>query len=293
MASADDVCVIIPTLNEVTTIGEVIDGYTERGYNRIVVVDGHSTDGTVEQARAHGASVLLQDGSGKGRAVREGIQAVVTPYILLVDGDGTYLPSEADRILDPVLEGRSDHVIGNRFANLQTGAMSRLNRLGNLLINWVFAKIHRRDLQDILSGYRAFTRESVDEMQLSADGFGIETEMAVECVRNGIPTEVVDITYRSRPGESSTNLRPFRDGSVIVSTLWRLAKTTNPMFYFGTMGTLSIISAVMVGAFVGYEWFVRGIPHQVLAMVSVFGILFGFQLLTFGILTDLIVKFYR
>jgi len=130
-------------------------------------------------------------------------------------------------------------------------------------------------------------------MRLTAEGFGIETQMAVECVRNQVPTAVVDITYKPRPDQSTTNLRPFLDGGVILSTLYRLAKTTNPLFYFGSLGAVSGVLALLVGVFVVYDWVVNGIPHQVLAMVAVFGLLFAFQLLTFGVLTDMIVRLRR
>lgn len=292
MAAPDDVCVLIPTLDEGPSIGHVIDGFAEEGFERILVVDGHSTDDTVDVAREHGAEVRIQTGTGKGQAVREGFDAVERPYVLLVDGDGTYRPEDAADMIQPFQEG-AEHVIGNRFADLRPGAMTRLNQVGNRLINRVFNLIHGRDFRDILSGYRALSTESIDRMQLTADGFGIETEMAVECVRNDIPTAVVDITYRPRPDRSSTNLRPVRDGGVILSTLYRLAKTTNPLFYFGSLGIVSMVIAFLIGGFVAYDWVIRGIPHQVLAMVAVFGILFGFQLLTFGVLTDMIVRLNR
>lgn len=293
MTTDGDVCVLIPTLNEAATIGEVIDGFVAEGLDDVLVVDGHSTDRTVEVARDHGAEVLVQSGSGKGQAVREGLDSVDHPFILLVDGDGTYRPADAPRMIGPLHDSSAQHVIGDRFANLKPGAMTSLNRFGNRIINRVFVAIHGHDLGDILSGYRAFTRTSIDQMHLTAEGFGIETEMAVECVRNRIPVTVVPITYEPRPDTSSTNLRPIRDGGSILITLWRLAKTTNPLLYFGSLGLGSVLIAVLVGGFVGYEWIVRGVPHQILAMVAAFGILFGFQLLTFGVLVDLIIRQYR
>jgi dolichol-phosphate mannosyltransferase len=293
MVDPADVCVLIPTLNEGQTIGEVIDSFVQKGFQHVLILDGHSTDDTVPTARDHGARVIIQNGKGKGRAVRQGLEAIEQPYVLLVDGDGTYRPADAERMIEALQDGSIEHVIGNRFANLRPGAMTRLNRVGNRLINWVFARIHGRDLRDILSGYRAFSRDSIDRMYLTADGFGIETELAVECLRNDIPTEVVDITYRPRPDASTTNLRPIRDGGVILSTLYRLAKTTNPLFYFGSLGVLSGIAATVIGAFVIYDWLVNSISHQVLAMVTVFGLFFAFQFLTFGLLTDMIVRLRR
>lgn len=293
MADPAEVSVLIPTLDEAKTVGDVIDGFVEEGFERVIVVDGHSSDDTVDVARQHGAAVVVQSGTGKGHAVREGLEHVETPFAILVDGDGTYRPADAADLMAPLWEREAEYVIGNRFADLHPGAMTRLNRIGNRLINRVFTRIHGRNLADILSGYRAFTVGATERMRLTAGGFGIETEMAVECVRQDIRTEVVDITYRPRPDRSTSNLRPVRDGGVIFSTLYRLARTTNPLFYYGSLAVLSVLASLLTAGFVVYEWFVRGVPHQVLAMVAAFGILFGLQLFTFGVLTDMIVRLYR
>ncbi|UPW00325.1 S-layer glycoprotein N-glycosyltransferase AglJ [Halorussus gelatinilyticus] len=295
MADCEEVCVLIPTLNEAKTIGEVIDGFTSRGYENVLVIDGNSSDGTTDIASDHGARVMSQSGTGKGQAVREAIDHIDAEYILMLDGDGTYRPEDAEAMLEPILDGEYEHVIGNRFADMEEGAMSRLNEFGNGLFNWVFETIHGKDFEDILSGYRAFTRQSVENFYLDADGFGVETELAVECVKHGVPTTVVPIRYEARPDESDTNLHPIRDGGVILVTLYQLAKTSNPLFYFGSVGVGSSLVGVTIAAFVAYEWFVK-VPresHEVLAVVAAFAILFGVQLLMFGVLSDLIVTLHR
>ncbi len=294
MADRDDVCVLVPTYQEAETIGEVVSGFRERGFGNVLVIDGGSTDGTRRVAEDAGARVVTQTGSGKGQAVREAIDRHVRqPYVLMLDGDATYRPDEADRMLEPLFEGEAEHVIGNRFADMRPGAMTRLNQVGNRFINAAFSVIHGRDLVDILSGYRAFTLESARRLPLSADGFGIETELAVECVKNGVTTTVVPITYEPRPDESETNLRPFRDGARIVFTIYRMAKTNNPLFYFGSVGTLSTVAGVLLSVYVAYEWFVANISHEVLALVAASAILFGVQLLMFGVLSDMIVTVNR
>jgi len=103
----------------------------------------------------------------------------------MADADATYDAGDVDAMLDPLLSGEAVHVIGNRFADMRPGAMTQLNRIGNRLINLSFRAIHGEQYRDILSGYRAFTRESFRRLHLTADGFGIETEMAVECVKTG------------------------------------------------------------------------------------------------------------
>jgi dolichol-phosphate mannosyltransferase len=289
-----DVCVLVPTLDEDATVGDVVADFRAAGFDDVLVVDGGSTDDTRAVARDAGARVVTQSGTGKGQAVREAVaDHVDADHVLMLDGDGTYQAADADAMLEPLLSGETEHVIGNRFADMRPGAMSRFNRVGNRLINRTFSLIHGEDFTDILSGYRAFTRESFERMRLTAEGFGIETEMAVECAKRGIRTAVVPITYRPRPAGSDTNLRPVRDGGLIFLELYRRAKTSNPLFYFGSVGTLSTLAGVGIAAWVGFEWFARNVSHEVLAVVASFAILFGVQLLMFGVLADLILSLHR
>ncbi|MFC6988743.1 S-layer glycoprotein N-glycosyltransferase AglJ [Haloplanus sp. GCM10025708] len=294
MADYADVCVLVPTLDEAETIGDVVEGFREAGFENVLVIDGGSTDATRSIADDRGARVVEQSGSGKGQAVREAVSEYVeTPYVLLVDGDGTYRPEDADELLEPLRSGDADHVIGNRFADMRSGAMTRLNRVGNRLINRAFATIHGDDLEDVLSGYRAFARESFDRMRLTAKGFGIETEMSVECVKRDIPTAVVPVTYLPRPSGSDTNLRPFRDGGIILLELFRRAKTNNPLFYFGSVGGVSTLFGLVLAVYVGVEWVTRSVSHEVIAVVAAFSVLVGVQLLMFGVLADLVLSLHR
>lgn len=293
MAEDGDVCVLIPTLNEAETIGGVIEGLHDQGLEEIMVIDGRSEDDTVEIAEAAGARVMVQSGSGKGQAVREAIDHIESEFVLMLDGDGTYDPAQAERLLEPLRTGEADHVVGNRFADMQPGAMTRLNKVGNRLFNAVFRRVHGEDHGDILSGYRAFTLESFDRMHLTAEGFGIETEIAVECVKRGLDVSVVPIPYRSRPAESDPNLNPIADGGRILLTLYSLAKTTNPLFYFGSIGVGIFGAGLAVGGYVGVEFFTQGISHEILAVVATLAILLGGQLIMFGFLADMLASLHR
>jgi dolichol-phosphate hexosyltransferase len=290
--SADEVCVLIPTLDEAATIGDVIEGFHEQGYTNVVVIDGDSADETRAVARAHGAQVLTQSGDGKGQAVREALEYVTVPYVLMVDGDGTYDPADADRMLEPLSRGY-EHVIGNRFADMDDDAMKALNGFGNRLINRSFRFIHGAAYDDILSGYRAFTTESFERLSLDSDGFTIETELAVECVKHGVETAVVPISYRARPEESETNLHPLRDGGTIVLALYSLAKTNNPLFYFGSLGVAGILSGGVIAMYVLWQWVQYQQGHEIMAIVSAAAILLGVQLLMFGVLSDMLVTLHR
>lgn len=293
MVDPADVCVLVPTLDEGETIADVVGDFREAGYPHVLVVDGGSTDDTRKQAKDAGARVVQQSESGKGQAVREAVRDhIQEPYVLLLDGDGTYRADDAEAMLAPLDEGY-DHVVGDRFADMRPGAMTRLNRLGNRLINRAFGLVHGESFGDILSGYRAFTRESFERMTLRSDGFGVETEMAVECVKKEIPTTVVPVTYLPRPAGSSTNLRPFRDGGVILLEIYRRAKTNNPLFYFGSVGLLSLAGGGAVAAYVAVEWLTRQVSHEVLAVVAAFGVIVGVQLLMFGVLSDMLLDLHE
>lgn len=287
-----DVCILIPTLNEAATIGELIKDFKNEGFSNILVIDGNSRDGTAQIAEAEGARVVLQTGKGKGQAMIQAFELIESPYIIMVDGDGTYLAKEALSLLEPVLEGKADHVIGNRLEKYSPGAFTKLNLLGNRLINTLFDIVYGVQLRDILSGYRAFTLESISELELNKTGFEIETEISVECILKKQIVEEIPITYLPRSKKGATKLNPVKDGIRIGSTIYRLAKVHNPMFYFGIIGFVFIIAGLITGTYVVVEWF-RDITHVLLSSLTTLFIIFGLQMFIFGMLSDLIVTLHR
>ena len=294
MSEYDDVCVLLPAFEEAETVGDVVSSFRDAGFDNLLVIDGGSGDDTRAIAREAGARVVEQAGEGKGQAVREAVRDhVEAPYVLMADADATYDPSDAEAMLEPLFSGEADHVIGNRFAGMRSGAMTRLNRIGNRLINRAFRAIHGESYADILSGYRAFTRESFRRLNLTADGFGIETQMAVECAKHRVRVAVVPVTYRPRPGGSATNLHPIRDGGVIFMELYRKAKTNNPLFYFGSVGAVSTTAGAAMAAFVLYRWIVFEVGHEIIAVAATGAIILGIQLLVFGVLADMILSLHR
>ncbi|TQQ81761.1 S-layer glycoprotein N-glycosyltransferase AglJ [Halonotius roseus] len=293
MASSADVCVLLPAFNEAETITDVITSYQAAGFTDILVIDGGSSDGTRELAEEAGATVITQTGSGKGQAVRQAVAHIDAPYVLMVDADMTYRAADAEAMLEPLLDGEADHVIGDRFADMEAGAMTTLNRIGNRFFNGVFRAIYGANYVDILSGYRAFTTDSFERLTLTADGFGIETEMAIQCAKHEIDTTVVPITYRPRPDGSATNLHPVKDGSIILLELYRNAKTNNPLFYFGSVGLGSTTVGVVMLVFVLWRWLTLNITHELIAIGGVAMLLLGVQLLIFGFLADMIQSLHR
>ena len=288
----EDVCILIPTLNEGKTIAGLIKEFKSLGYHDILVIDGNSTDDTVTKAQNTGARVVVQTGKGKGQAINQAFRLLSSKYVVMVDGDGTYLPQEVDTLIEPVISGEADHVIGNRFANYQKGAFTGLNLFGNMILNKIFGLAYSIWLNDILSGYRAFNYNAYKQIELKKTGFEVETEITVECVKKDLKIVEVPITYLTRVSGAATKLRPVRDGFRIASTIYILTKTHNPLFYFNLIGLFLVMSGLIVGVYVVNEW-IQNITHIPLTILATLFILAGIMMFIFAILSDLIVSMHR
>ena len=288
----EDVCILIPTLNEGKTIGGIVSEFRSMGFSNILVIDGHSFDGTVKIAEKAGAKVLLQSGKGKGQAVNQAFQIINNKYVVMIDGDGTYLPEEVYKLLEPVRSGLADHVIGGRTANFQKGAFTRLNLFGNFILNKIFGFAYGVWLEDILSGYRAFSYEAIKQIELNRTGFEVETEITVECVKKNLKIVEVPISYLSRVSGAETKLRPIRDGFRIASTIFLLARMHNPLFYFGVLGSFLTISGIAIGIYVVNEWF-KNIDHIPLTILATLLIVTGIQVFILMVVSDLMVSMHR
>ncbi len=288
----EKVCILIPTLNEAPTIGEVIEEFSSMGFPNILVMDGHSTDDTVKIASEKGAKVLTQKGKGKGQAIQQAFDLIEEDIIVMIDGDGTYLPEEVDKLIEPIENGSADHVVGNRFAEQKNGAFTKLNLFGNQILNKSFGLAYGTWITDILSGYRAFTKKAVKELELNKTGFEIEAEITIESVKKDLRIIEVPISYLSRHERAATKLHPLKDGFRIGITIYRLTKTQNPLLYFGLLGAIFMVSGACVGIYVVLEW-LKGITRIPMTILATLLIVMGVQMLIFGLLSDLLSLFHK
>ncbi len=281
-----DICVLVPTLNEEKTVGEVVEDFKNLGY-RVVVIDGNSEDRTVEIAESKGAEVILQTGKGKGQAVKEAFNYIDSDLLVMVDGDGTYLPEEIEYLLEPIRNGYADHVIGNRLVKFEEGAFTKLNLLGNKTLNFFFRLNYGKNLHDILSGYRALTQDVYKNVELKKMGFEVETELTVNSIAKGFNIVEVPITYRERGGE--TKLNPLRDGFRIAKTINELLRQYSPGRYLYFLGFVLSLVGLLIGLYVTVEWF-KGINHNLLAIVTALLIISGLQVLILGVVSDFMFR---
>ena len=275
----ENVTILIPTKNEEGGIGEVIDGFKGLGYTNILVIDGHSTDRTREIAEAKGARVVLQSGRGKGQAVAEAFKLIDSEVVVLIDGDGTYDPKDVGKLLQPIERGIAEHVIGNRLVDYEDGAFTRLNLIGNKIFNSLFRFMYGVEVHDLLTGYRALTRDLYKSVELEKQGFEVETELTVETIAKGFRIAEVPISYRERKGKA--NLHPVKDGWGIGRTIIELLVRYNPARYLYFLGTLFLILGFISGVYVVHEW-LNHVSHNLLAIVTAILVLGGVQFMAVG-----------
>lgn len=211
------VCVI-PTLNEAITVPAVISK-AKKFSNRVVVVDGYSDDGTPELAFKAGADVIFQEGEGKGNALRTVFNKIYGDIYIIIDGDGTYDATEIDRIIKPILEKKADLVVGSRLSGImEKGSISKMNRLGNHFFNFLINIFFKGNITDSQSGFRAINRNAVETMELTSEGFEIETEITIKALKSGLRIQEIPISYSSRRG-SPSKLSSFKAGFRILRTI--------------------------------------------------------------------------
>lgn len=212
------VSVVIPTLNEARNIAWVLENMP-LDVDEIVIVDGRSTDRTIETALAMRPDtvVVIDDQPGKGSAIRKGIETATGDFIVMLDADGSMHPGEIAAFVQPLCRGH-DLVRGSRF--MEGGGsidISRLRAAGNWGLLRLTEILYGVKRSDLCYGYAAFRRSSIMALGLTATGFEIEAQLFLRAERAGL--RVAEVPSFEAPRRNGTsNLNTFRDG-------WRVLKT--------------------------------------------------------------------
>jgi glycosyltransferase involved in cell wall biosynthesis len=214
------VIVVVPTLNEESGIGPVLDrmGTVLEPYDHhVLVVDGHSSDSTVKIAQNKGAFTIFQPSNGYGDALKAGFAYACNlgaRVIVMVDGDGTYAPSDIPAVIDPILANESDVVVGNRFGQMDTGAMPLINIIGNRILSLVAKMLLEVDVSDTQCGLRSMRADLLRRVRIESEGMPFAVEMLAKFKKAGAKITEVPVSYHARHGESK--MRIFKDGFAIL-----------------------------------------------------------------------------
>lgn len=228
------IAVLIPCYNESMTIAKVVRDYKAALPEAdIYVYDNNSTDGTDAIAREAGATVRYEYRQGKGNVIRSMFRDVDADCYLMIDGDDTYPAESARQMCSLVLDKGVDMVIGDRLSSTYFTENKRpFHNIGNRSVRFLINKIFCSNIKDIMTGYRAFSRQFVKNFPILSKGFEIETEMTIHALDKNFLLEEVPVEYRDRPDGSVSKLHTVRDGTKVIMTILRLFSEYRPLKFF-------------------------------------------------------------
>ena len=242
----DKVAVLIPCYNESKTIAKVVTDFQAvlpEG-SVIYVYDNNSTDGTAEIAAAAGAVVRHEYQQGKGNVIRRMFREIDAQCYLMVDGDDTYPAEFAPEMIAKVLDRGVDMVVGDRLsATYFTENKRPFHNFGNKLVRHSINALFKSNIQDIMTGYRAFSYQFVKSFPVLSKGFEIETEMSIHAIEKNMLVESVIVTYRDRPEGSVSKLNTVSDGIKVLGTIGKLYKNNKPCGFFGIIALALVVIA--------------------------------------------------
>lgn len=287
------VAVLIPCYNEEKTIGKVVADYKAALPEAdIYVYNNNSTDRTAEIAEKAGAIVRSEYRQGKGNVVRSMFRQIDADCYLMIDGDDTYPAENAREMVEYVLSGQADMVIGDRLSSTYFTENKRLfHNMGNVLvrrlINWLF----HSNINDIMTGYRAFSKAFVKGFPVLSRGFEIETEMSIHAVDKNFLLKEIPVTYRDRPDGSESKLNTYSDGFRVLKTIFRLFREYRPLAFFSVFALLFLLITLILFLPVFVDYLRTGLVDRVPTLV-VSGVFGTCSLLSFlvGVILDVVVK---
>lgn len=248
--------ILIPCYNEAQTIGKVVRECRENihAYDAtIYVYDNNSTDQTDEIARAAGAVVRYEHKQGKGNVIRRMFREIEADCYIMLDGDDTYHPKHIEEMARLVIEQGADMVVGDRLSSSYFTENKRpFHNVGNVFVRRFVNTVFKSDIQDIMTGYRAFSPAFVKTFPVLSRGFEIETEMSIHAIDKNMFVKNVVIDYSDRPAGSESKLNTVRDGIRVTRMMLRLFRNYKPLSFFGLLAALLVLLALAV--FIPVVW---------------------------------------
>ncbi|GGO93731.1 glycosyltransferase family 2 protein [Stakelama pacifica] len=240
------VAVLLPCYNEEAAIAQTVAAFRAALPGAaIYVYDNNSRDHTRERAAEAGAIVRSERSQGKGNVVRRMFADVDADIYVMADGDATYDAAAAPEMVERLIAGRLDMVVGSRVHEA-AAAYRRGHVTGNRMMTGLLARLFGRSFTDIFSGYRVFSRRFVKSFPVLTGGFEIETEISVHALELKMPVGEVETRYFARPEGSESKLSTYGDGLRIVRTILTLYRVEKPMLFFGAIAGALALAAIIL-----------------------------------------------
>ena len=295
MVSKKVVGVFIPAYNEEKTIYRVIKEAVNEikalGFvPKVIVVDDGSSDKTAQEARRAGAMVVSHPRNfGLAETYRTGMREIlkINPdYILQTDADAQYLAEDIPKLLQPLIDGKADLVLGSRFKGT-IEEMPWLKRLGNKMFSKVISNISGYNISDGQTGFRAFLPEIAEKIEVRSDHTYTQ-EVILRAAEQKYRIIEVPIYFAKRAdGKSRLISNPFDYAKRATLNLLRVYRDHQPLKFFGWIGLLLILPSLLFGIWLVYLHLTEGVsghvPMQILTMIL---FLSGLQIILFGFMAD-------
>ncbi len=285
------IAVLIPCYNESRTIAKVVADYKAAlPQADIYVYDNNSTDHTDQLAAKAGAIVRYEYRQGKGNVIRSMFRDLEADCYLMLDGDDTYPADKAAAMCELVLQGQADMVIGDRLSSTYfVENKRRFHNFGNVLVRRCINIFwHPKEkIEDVMTGYRAFSPLFVKSFPILSQGFEIETEMTIHALDKNLLLKNVPIQYRDRPEGSSSKLNTYTDGFKVLLTIFNLFRDYQPLKFFGWVAGFFFLVGLILFVPVFAEYLHTGlVPRMPTLVVSAVLMLAAFLAVVCGLILD-------
>lgn len=263
------IAILIPCYNEVVTIGKVVSDFKrELPEAEVIVYDNNSSDGTDEAARNAGATVYYERRQGKGNVVRSMFRNIDADCYVLVDGDDTYPASAVKELIKPVINNGADMVVGDRLSTTYFTENKRaFHNFGNKLVKNLINRLFKGSVNDIMTGYRAFSKTFVKSFPVVSKGFEIETEMTIHALDKNMYIVEVPIEYKDRPEGSVSKLNTVQDGMKVMRTIAKLFRDYKPLVFFSIISALIFLFGFAFFVVVLVEYFETGLVTKIPTLI--------------------------
>ena len=289
----DKIAVLIPCYNESKSIGKVVkDFHKALPDATIYVYDNNSTDNSDKIAKKAGAIVRYEYKQGKGNVVRSMFRDIDAMCYLLVDGDDTYSSLDAKKMCNLIMDRKADMVIGDRLSGAYFKENKRkFHNFGNKLVRFMINKIFHTKINDIMTGYRAFSKRFVKGFPVLSKGFEIETEMTIHAIDKNYGYMEMAVGYKDREEGSISKLNTYKDGFRVLRTIGILFKEYKPFIFFGSIALILLIVAMIFGISVVVEYYETGlVPRFPTLIVASILLVISLLLWVTGIILEVIAK---
>ena len=238
---------VIPAYNEEKTIARVVL-QAQRFVNKVVVCDDGSRDQTAEIAERLGAIVVRHEKNlGKGAAFKSLFWRALeldADVVVTLDADGQHEPDEIPHLVKPILSGDADITVGSRFL-AANNEMPLYRRFGSMMLNGLVNVFGEEKVSDTQSGFRAYNRKALEEIDIVTAGFGVDSEILLRAYCNSLKIKEVPISCRFK-GVEGSEYNPVRHGMNVVASIIRFAFGRRPLLMFGLPGAVILAAGLLL-----------------------------------------------